>query len=559
MSNSNTAEQSTNRWKRIRWARRCTQLLFLLLFLFLIFATRAITGADVDAKAAGEMPYPVEAFLDIDPLLAAITVLTTGVVPGALIYSLVIFVTAVFLGRAFCGWVCPMGTLNHIVSEARKKIGAKKLIERNKTRPYQKIKYLILIGVLVTALFGSAIGGLVDPISLATRGLTVTALPWIDWILGGALKSMGQSNIAVLQHTSDAVYDAASGAFLQSGGLSFSGGILITLVFVAVLIANLWIMRFWCRGLCPLGAMLGVSGSAGILTLKKDSEACTDCGLCQKSCSGAASPRPGDLWHRSECDLCMNCVASCKDEAIQFGLSTAGITKSKKDERTLPDFSRRQLIASTAAAAAIVPTLRTGILTSADGRPDPSCIRPPGAVEEREFLKRCIRCAQCMKICPNNALHPALDEAGIEGLWSPVLIAKKGYCEPTCTLCTQVCPTAAIKRVTENQKTGKNQEEMVRIGTAFFDRGRCLPWAMGIPCTVCEEFCPVSPKAIWLETVEVEVLGKKVALKRPYVDPAKCNGCGACEFVCPVHDRAAIRVTSAGESRSSTNQLLLKK
>ena len=69
----------------------------------------------------------------------------------------------------------------------------------------------------------------------------------------------------------------------------------------------------------------------------------------------------------------------------------------------------------------------------------------------------------------------------------------------------------------------------------------------------------MSPKAIWVEEVEVEVRGKPVRVQRPYVDPAQCNGCGACEFVCPVNDKAAIRVTSAGESRSQTNALLLGK
>ena len=97
---------------------------------------------------------------------------------------------------------------------------------------------------------------------------------------------------------------------------------------------------------------------------------------------------------------------------------------------------------------------------------------------------------------------------------------------------------------------------MVRIGTAFIDRGRCLPWAMGTPCIVCEELCPVSPKAIVVEEESVEVDGETRNLLKPSVRPDRCNGCGACEFICPVHDRAAIRVSSVGESRSQSNTLL---
>jgi formate hydrogenlyase subunit 6/NADH:ubiquinone oxidoreductase subunit I len=247
----------------------------------------------------------------------------------------------------------------------------------------------------------------------------------------------------------------------------------------------------------------------------------------------------------------MNCLAACdKQHALSLGLAGA-----KGDEQDAPDIKRRHVVTGTAAGAALVPALRTGALGSVEGRPNPDRIRPPGSVSEQRFLNRCIRCGQCMKICPSNALHPALDEAGVEGLWTPVLVPRIGYCEPTCTLCTDVCPTGAIQSVTEKEKVGKGAP-LVRIGTAFIERGRCLPWAMSTPCIVCEEFCPVSPKAIVLKEETVTVDGETKTLKRPYVRPERCNGCGACEFICPVNDRAAVRVSSVGESRDAENSLL---
>ncbi len=540
------------KWIALRWTRRVVQGFSLVLFLYLIAASAALTGAGFDAASAGEVPYPVEAFLLIDPLVGAITLLGDCTVPGAMILSLVTLGSALLLGRAFCGWVCPLGTLNHLVGSIRRGKRGKRLVEENRTRPYQKTKYVVLIGVLAAALLGSGIGGLLDPISLATRGISLVLLPWINWLVGGAIESAAATNAPLLQQISDGLYQAASGVVFYQRGMLVGGGLLLAVVFVAVLAANRWIFRFWCRGLCPLGAMLGAAGRFGLLRLRKDELRCTQCGKCDQVCSGAASPSPGEKWQRAECDLCLNCVAACPEDALSF--SPAGW---KGDEQQLPDLRRRSLVAGAAAGAALVPAMRTGELTSPRGRPDPACIRPPGALAEPRFLERCVRCGQCMKICPNNALHPALDEAGLEGLWTPVLVARIGYCEPSCTLCTQVCPTAALRRVGEDQKTGSNGESMLRIGTAFVDRGRCLPWAMGTPCTVCEEFCPVSPKAIRLEEVEVETREGKRTVKRPYVEPALCNGCGACENVCPVNDEAAIRVSSAGETRNPSNRMLL--
>ena len=168
-----------------------------------------------------------------------------------------------------------------------------------------------------------------------------------------------------------------------------------------------------------------------------------------------------------------------------------------------------------------------------------------------------------MKVCPNNALQPALTEGGLEGLWTPVLTSRIGYCEPSCVLCSEVCPTGAIWKLTPQEKgwvvgVGEGNAPPVRLGTAFYDRGRCLPWAMATDCIVCQEWCPVSPKAIYLQEVEViDANGNKKLLKQPHVDPSLCVGCGACEYACPLQEHPAVYVTSIGESRSPDSQILL--
>ena len=122
-----------------------------------------------------------------------------------------------------------------------------------------------------------------------------------------------------------------------------------------------------------------------------------------------------------------------------------------------------------------------------------------------------------------------------------------------CSLCTQVCPTGAIKELTIEEKIE------VKIGSAWIDKNRCIPYALGRPCIVCEEHCPTSPKAIKFVMVETKLPdGTTATQKAPVIDLDLCIGCGICENKCPVMDDPAICCTSVGEDRSEKNRLLLE-
>ena len=182
---------------------------------------------------------------------------------------------------------------------------------------------------------------------------------------------------------------------------------------------------------------------------------------------------------------------------------------------------------------------------------NPDLIRPPGSVSEEDFLDKCIRCGECMKVCPTNVIQPSMLESGLEGMWSPVLKTDMSYCEYKCSMCTQVCPTEAIKPLSLEEK------QEVKIGLAYIDKNRCLPYAYARPCLVCEEHCPLPDKAIWLEeTTVLNGRSNKVAVKQPHVNAELCIGCGICQDKCPVSDKAAIRVTSVGETRNIENEFL---
>jgi polyferredoxin len=546
------------------WARRAAQVGFLGLFLYLLFQT-GFRGSFAATDGRVRLPLPVEGFLLADPFVAAMTFLSTHTVYRGLLWSIGLVALTLVFGRVFCGWICPFGTLHHFfgwIFPSRYLRGNKR-VEQNKTHPgRQRVKYYLLYAFLAAALFGSAIGGLFDPICVAVRAIGLGVLPALQYGMGAVSDGAGATGSRGVQGASDAAEDFLAQVVWQNKQFYFHQTWFILALLIAILFMNRVVPRFWCRVLCPLGALLGVFSRFALFGMEKDHAKCTDCNLCLVHCQGADSPQGGVKWRQDECHMCLNCEAACPEDVIKFRF-----LPNRRSASTKPDTGRRAAIATAAAGAALIPVARVADVI--DQNYDHRVIRPPGSVEEREFLERCIRCAECMKVCPNNALHPAFFEAGIEGIWTPILIPRIGYCEHSCVLCGDVCPTGAIQKITEEQKMGIGQKP-ISIGTAFYDQGRCLPWAMSVPCIVCEEFCPTSPKAIWVEEVTVpkrlpiaEEAGKppameEVHVQRPHVDPSLCIGCGACEKVCPVQDKPAVYVTSIGETRSKSNVILLE-
>ncbi len=546
----------------LRRARLASQIGFFALFVFLLLRTE-FPGSVRAAGADARLPYPVGVFLETSPLVAIGTAISTGTLYRHLLWAIPLVLLALVVGRGFCGWACPLGSLNHFFGSLRSetKRGAR-LIESNRYKPWQAIKYYVLAAVLVAALFGSAAGLLLDPISFLVRSLALAVLPAGNYAARAGLDAAYALPLGPARIVLDGMTFVLNGALLTFRQPFYSQAVVIGGLFVLVMALNLRVTRFWCRAVCPLGALLGVLSRWSFVQLRKHDTRCNDCRRCLLRCQGGDDPIPGAAWRKAECHLCLNCLSECPEGGISFAWSARADTSA----REVPQLQRRKLVTGLVAGAGLVPLMRStpGFVRAAD----PRLIRPPGAVDEAHFLDRCIRCGECMKVCPNNALHPALSEAGVEGLWSPVLVPRIGFCEPNCVLCGQVCPTGAIWEITGAEKIGRPAQPghepplgeipPVRIGTAFYDRGRCLPWGMATECIVCEEWCPTSPKAIYLLPAEVtDSTGAVKPVKQPYVDPRRCTGCGACEYACPVKGRPAVYVTSVGETRSKSNQILL--
>ena len=539
---------------RLVWWRRASQIFFLLLFTFLLLRTefRGAVGPGSELR----MHWPVRLFFELDPLAALSNALATRALYRGLLWSLAILLPVMFFGRFFCGWICPMGTIHHFFGslKSEKKRG-KQGIDANRYKPWQRTKYVILIAVLVAALCGAGLVGWFDPFSLLVRSMGLSVLPAVNYASNSMLNALEHSDVGLLQATGTALHAVFAATILNFKQPHFRQGVYLGLIFLVLLAANAWVTRFWCRALCPLGALLGVASRWSVLGLHKDAAACDKCNLCLLHCQGGDDPIGAAPWHKAECLMCMNCVDACPHQGLEFRLFR------KEPEIAGANLPRRKMLTGLLAGLAAAALLRanTGLGKSRDER----LIRPPGALEETDFLARCLRCGECMKVCPNNSLQPALAEGGLEGLWTPVLTPRIGYCEPSCVLCSEVCPTGAIWKLTPKEKgwvvgVGQGDAKAVRLGTAFYDRGRCLPWAMATDCIVCQEWCPVSPKAIYLQEAEiVDADGNKKVVKQPHVDPSRCVGCGACEYACPLQEHPAVYVTSIGESRSVDSQILL--
>lgn len=560
-----SAEAGSKRGQRIRRFRRISQLLFLSLFFSLLFQTEFRGTFDKTYSEIIRLKYPVSIFLEMDPLVAFSTAISTHALYNNVIWALVFIAGTILLGRFFCGWVCPLGTISHFFSSFKPERKGKERVETNHYKKWMAVKYYLLFALIALSLFTSLQTGLIDPIPFLVRSLSTGILPGINIALRKGLDLLYASNVGVLQTLADAGYKVLSISILSYKPQYYHYGFVIGMIFLAALVLNRFITRFWCRGICPLGALMGLLSRFSLFGMEKDHAKCDDCNKCILYCQGACDPQGKVPWRQAECHLCFNCESVCPNDVIRFKFFPKLESQSVN---VLPDLKRRRVVESFAAGFVALPLFRSS-LGLAKNRND-RLIRPPGSVEEEDFLARCIRCGECMKVCPTNAIQPALFEAGMEGLWTPMLVMRVGYCEYNCVLCSQVCPTGAIWKITEAEKLGKpagedgsigtpKKAKPIKIGTAFYDRGRCLPWAMDIPCIVCEEFCPTSPKAIWVLTEAVTRSdGSTISVQRPRVDVDRCVGCGICENVCPVQDRPAVYVTNIGETRSRTNQIRLE-
>ena len=230
-------------------------------------------------------PAGVEGWLPIAGLMNAKYWLSTGHLPAihpAAMFLFVSFVAIAFLFRkAFCSWLCPVGTLSEYLWRA-----GRVLFRRNFHLP----RWL----------------------DLPLRSLKYLLLGFFAWAVG----NMSAEAVTQFMHSPYGVIaDVRMLNFFR-----YLGGTAAIVLFVLVL-ASVLVQNFWCRYLCPYGALLGLTSLASPLRIRRSEPACIDCAKCAKACPSALPVDKLITIKSAECTGCLECVAVCPAEgALQMSL-----------------------------------------------------------------------------------------------------------------------------------------------------------------------------------------------------------------------------------------------
>jgi polyferredoxin len=489
-----------------RTTARISQIFFLILF-FILFVQTEYRGRD-------EINAAVNAFFRVNPLVLSSYLLAVKSWTWLLFPAALMTVATLLLGRFFCGWICPLGTILDLITHKISKTAPIMALKGN-------TKYWLLLPLLSSSLFNLNLSGLLDPIAILLRGLTFLLYPLLgltareSWV--GLYQAIGERRDVFAP-----AYDLVRDNLLPFRDTIYPLTFLSAAILLGVIALERFETRNWCRNLCPLGTLLGWFGRFSVFN-RTPVQLCSDCGKCREFCPTTFDQ---SAVIKEECVLCMECLNGCPHDRVSFRPSL----KLKGIGPFLPE--RRLLLGS----------LAGGILLAFPARfrspeKDSRLLRPPGVRSEDDFLKKCVRCGECMKVCLKNALYPAAYQAGLEGVYTPMVIPRLGYCEYNCTLCGQVCPTGAIPSLPVEAK------KCEVIGKAVFDKNHCLPFARKIDCIVCEEHCPIPEKAIRSRiTTATGLDGISREVKEPYIVEEICNGCGICENVCPLETKSGIEI-----------------
>lgn len=428
------------------------------------------------------------------------------------------FVVAIALGliigRVYCSTICPLGTLQDIISYLSRKLGLQKYHEP--LQPFASIHLAFLIVTALPVIVGSLFAvTLLDPFSNFGR-IAVNLVKPIILVANNALSSLLQ------------LFDRYDIYPVEIKGLS----LIPILVAVAFLVLIAWMSarhgRLYCNSICPVGSLLRLASRYSLLRIAIDDKHCKSCQLCQRVCKAGCIDRKRKTVDFERCVACYNCFAACPSGGLKYFWSF----QNTNEARASVDSSRRSflmgwplLFVSPGIAKDTIKVVKPQKESTIPERKQ-YAVTPPGSLSLSHFTETCTGCHLCISACPPRVLQPSLLQYGLAGLLQPTMDFDTSYCTFDCTACTEVCPSGALRKLTLEEK------KVSQAGRAVFIKENCVVFTENTDCGACTEHCPT--KAVTMVPYKNSRL--------PEVHSEYCIGCGACEHACPTRPYRAIYV-----------------
>lgn len=475
---------------------------------------------------AGLIPNSVHSLFHLQLVPAVL-----GGFTGLLIFQILL---ACILGRIYCSVICPAGVLQDIINRIF-------CIGKKKKKGTRRFHYTRPMNILRYSLFGVTV-------LLACVGIT-ELLVWLDpYSNFGRIAAnlfrpvyIGINNvIADLLFKMDnyTLYHVTIKTVTIAGLVSGS---------IALLTFSLMVVfrgRLFCNTLCPVGAFLSLISRYSLFTISFDKKVCNSCGNCERACKAEAIDSKNLRVDTSRCVDCFNCIFTCNKKSLHYGINPLCKKENSTEQSSASEmkkamgYNRRSFLATGVTVAATLPVVSALAQNNTGKGEKKQPITPPGSLNLERFKDKCTGCHLCVAECPSQILRPAGLQFGLGYLLRPHVSYNDSYCNYECTICSEVCPTHAIKPLTVEEKV------TTQIGIANFYIDRCIVNTDNTDCGACSEHCP---------TQAVHMVPYKGTLTIPEVIPDLCIGCGGCESICPVRPDRAI-IVKANEVHQFVNK-----
>ncbi len=264
--------------KNYTFLRQACQILFLLACLFIGFEFyQFVIPLEQGTLPSVSRPPGVEAFLPISAMVSLKYFLVTGIInqvhPSALVILGFVLITSIGVKKGFCSWVCPVGFLSELLWLIRPRQFKKIVMPGVIDWMLRSLKYLLLLFFLYTILW--------------------------------------QMNSAALEQFIHSSYNIVADIKMLRFFTHMSGTTMAVLTGLVVL--SFVFPYFWCRYLCPYGALLGLAGFLSPVKVRRNESSCTDCGRCNRVCPSRINISRKDAVQSDECFGCGRCADACPE------------------------------------------------------------------------------------------------------------------------------------------------------------------------------------------------------------------------------------------------------